>query len=201
MPSIKRKSAMRVRGGRVATKNNWSPDAMDYYALPQSEIQIERTDPGRGYRHVVTVAQLRRFLALLPDWDELAIGLQAISISRGNSDWVGLSNPGVVIITAWVREMWWRVDRAFVEDEAELIARLEVEVVPDPGSSDLQLRWTEGQARAYMLMDVLVHELGHHHDRITSRSGKASRGEPYAVAYARRVRAELWPEYVRQFGI
>ena len=192
---------MRVRDGRVAKKNSWSPDTGDYYALPQSEIRIERTDPGRGYRHVVNVAQLRCFLGMLPDWEDLAIGLEAISIYRGNPDWLGLSNPGVVVITAWDRDMWWRVDRSFVQDEAEVLERLEVEIVAEPGSSALQLRWTEGQARAYMLLDVLVHELGHHHDRMTSRSGKASRGEPYAVGYARRVSAELWPEYVREFGI
>lgn len=84
VPAINRKSAMRVRKGRVAKKNNWVPDAGDYYARPQSEIRIERSEPGSGYRHVVTVSQLRRFLALLPDWEELAVGLEAISIWKGN---------------------------------------------------------------------------------------------------------------------
>jgi hypothetical protein len=133
VPAIKRKTAMRVRGGRVAKKNDWAPDARDYYARPQSEIQIERTDPGPSFRHVVTVAQLRKFLVLLPDWDELAIGLEAISIWRGNVEWVGLSNPGVVVITAWPREMWLTVDRAWVDKEAELFERLQVEIVGDPG--------------------------------------------------------------------
>src|SRR5215469_6807043 len=110
---------MRVRGGRVAKKNNWSPDTGDYYARPQSEIQIERTDPGPGYRHVVNVAQLRRFLSLLPDWEELAVGLEAISIYRGNREWLGKSSPGVVVITAWDRDLWWLVSPAFFEDEAE----------------------------------------------------------------------------------
>jgi hypothetical protein len=185
----------------VAKKNNWVPDAGDYYARPQSEIRIERSEPGSGYRHVVTVSQLRRFLALLPDWEELAVGLEAISIWRGNPDWVGLSNPGVVVITAWPREMWWWVERSWVDDESELLARLDVELVSAEHSSAVVVRWTEAQARAYMLTDVLVHELGHHHDRMTSRSGRAGRGEPYAVSYARRVRAQVWPEYVHEFGI
>ena len=97
MPPVRRKSAMRVRDGRVRKKNNWTPDHRDYYARPQSEIQIERSHPGRGYRHVVTVRQLRDFLDLLPDWDELAVGLEAISIWYGHSRWLGLSNPGVVV--------------------------------------------------------------------------------------------------------
>jgi hypothetical protein len=194
---------MRVKSGRVAKKNNWTPDAKDYYALPQREIQIERTEPGRGYRHVVTVAQLRRFLEILPDWDELAVGLEAISIWRGNPNWVGLSNPGVVVITAWDRELWWYVEPAWVneESEAELLERLEVEVVRHPGDPLLEVRWTEAQARAYMLTDVLVHELGHHHDWMTSRGAHAPRGEPYATRYARRVREEIWPAYLREIGM
>jgi hypothetical protein len=194
-------SAMRVRGGRVAKKNNWVADHRDYYARPQSEIQIERSDPGPGYRHVVTVAQLRRFIEILSDWDELAVGLEAISIWRGNPEWLGLSNPGVVVITAWGRDLWWLVEPSWVAEERELLTRLEVEIVPDRGSSGLEVRWTEPQARAYMLTDVLVHELGHHHDRMTSNSGRVGRGEPFAARHAQRARAEVWPEYVRRFGI
>jgi hypothetical protein len=201
VPAINRKSAMRVRSGRVAKKNNWIPDHRDYYARAQSEIQIERSDPGPGYRHVVTVAQMRRFIEILPDWEELAVGLKAISIWRGNSEWLGLSNPGVVVITSWPRELWWLVERSWVDEERELLTRLEVEIVPDRGSSYLELRWTEAQARAYMLTDVLVHELGHHHDRMTTKSGRLGRGEAFAESYARRVRAEVWPEYVDRFGI
>ncbi len=193
---------MRVRGGRVAKKNNWTPDHKNFYARPQSEIQIERTDPGPGYRHVVTVAQLRQFLAILPDWEDLAIGLNVVSISFGNEQWLGLSEPGAVVITAWERDLWWWVSRARAERDAELLALLEVESAPvEKYPQFVELRWTEAQARAYMLLDVLVHELGHHHDRMTTRGDRAPRGEPYAEAYARRVRTEIWPLYVLQFRI
>src|SRR3954451_8535829 len=108
---------MRVRDGRVAKKNHWAVDPRDYYARPQREIQIERVHPGPGYRHVVTVRQLRDFIELLPDWDELAAGLEAISIWSGNPDWLGMSNPGVVVITAWKQDLWWHdVDRAWLAD-------------------------------------------------------------------------------------
>jgi hypothetical protein len=194
---------MRVRVGRVAKKNNWTPDHKDYYARPQSEIQIERTDPGPGYRHVVTVAQLRRFIEILPDWDELAVGLEAIAICRGNPDWLGLSNPGVIVITAWDRDLWWLVEPAWAEEASDLLELLQVEIAPVKNSEhpSLELRWTEAQARAYLLLDVLAHELGHHHDRMTTRGSAAPRGEPYAEAYARRVQREVWLEYTRRFGI
>lgn len=199
MPPVHRKSAMRVRDGRVVKKNNWKPARGDYYARPQHEIVIERVDPGPGYRHVVTVRQLRDFIALLPDWDELAIGLDAISIWRGNPSWMGMSNPGVVVITAWEKELWWTdTSRAWLDDVDDLIEALGVEVIGE--QEPYEVRWTEAQARAFMLLDVFVHELGHHHDRMTSRGDDAPGGEPYAVEYARRVRAEVVPEYLRRFG-
>jgi hypothetical protein len=194
---------MRVKAGRVAKKNNWTPDHKDYYARSQSEIQIERGHPGSGYRQVVTVAQLRRFLALLPDWDELAIGLEAISICEGGHGWLGIFNAGVVVITAWEKELWWSdVSASWVDEHADVLDLLSVEIVRHGETPhELELRWTEPQARAFMLLDVLVHELGHHHDRMTTRGDDAPRGEPYAVAYARRVRAEVWPQYAREFGL
>lgn len=198
-----RKTAMRVRDGRVAKKNNWAPDRHDYYARPQSEILIERVAPGPGYRHVVTVRQLRDFIELLPDWDELALGLDAISIWSGNDDWLGKSNPGVVVITAWDKDLWWSdASRSWLAEVESLLEALEVDVVESPsGDKDLaEVRWTEPQARAFMLLDVLVHELGHHHDRMTGRNPTIDRGEPYAMAYARRVQDEILPAYLQHFG-
>jgi hypothetical protein len=52
-----------------------------------------------------------------------------------------------------------------------------------------------------MLNEGLVHELGHHHDRMTSRGRDAARGEPYATAYARQARAKVWPDYVTRFRL
>lgn len=184
-------------------KNNWKPDRGDYYAHAQSEIQIERTDPGSGYRHVVTVAQLREFISLLPDWEELAVGLEAISIYRGNDEWLGISNPGVVVITAWEQDLWWEgITTSWVDEASGVLELLGVDIRRSEAADDeLELRWTEPQARGFMLLDVLVHELGHHHDRRTTKGTSAPRGEPYANAYARRVQAEVWPEYVRRFEI
>jgi hypothetical protein len=196
---------MRVRGGRTAKKNNWRVDPRDYYARRQSEIQIERTHPGPGYRHVVTVAQLREFLALLPDWEELARGLEAIAIYEGGHGWLGISNPGVVVITAWRQGLWWHNTAPdWVAEVQDLLDLLNVEtVVKEDGRGGVEIRWTEAQARGFMLLDVLVHELGHHHDRMASSNprGDAPRGEPYAMAYAERVQQEVWPAYANRFEI
>jgi hypothetical protein len=63
-------------------------------------------------------------------------------------------------------------------------------------NGDWEVRWTEGQARAFQLLHVLPHELGHHRDRMTTRSrDRAARGEPYAERYAETVFDLLWPEW------
>src|SRR3954463_8455320 len=69
---------MKVRDGRVLKKNNWRLDPGDYHALAQDEIRLDRRRPPEGSRHLITIAELRRFLALLPHWDEVAVGLDAI---------------------------------------------------------------------------------------------------------------------------
>jgi hypothetical protein len=84
------------------------------------------------------------------------------------------------------------VEQVPIEDSAEcgeLVRHLEDRSDPDPSvPGHVELRFTEGQARAYQLLHILPHELGHHHDRITTRSRRRSaRGEPYAEAYANRV--------------
>ena len=149
----------------------------------------------------MTVAQLREFITLLPDWDELALGLDAISIWSGNERWLGLSNPGVVVITAWNQDLWWDVEPEFLVREPWVTAQLGAETGPASDDGLVELRWTLPQARAYMLLDVLVHELGHHHDRMTTGGTDAPRGEPYAIGYADRVREAIFPEYVDRFGI
>ncbi|MFL5844320.1 MAG: hypothetical protein ACJ762_06470 [Solirubrobacteraceae bacterium] len=198
-----RRGALRVRDGRVLRKNNWKPDHRDYYALPQADIQIERAHPGPGYRHVVTVPQVRDFLGLLPDWDELAVGLRAISLWEGSVDRLGLWNPGVVVLNAWDQDLWWdntHVD--WVDKNQQMLELLNVEIVQHGEQRIwLELRWTEAQARAFSLLDVLVHELGHHHDWMTNAGEDASRGEPYAEAYVRRVQQTIWPAYAARFDV
>jgi hypothetical protein len=219
---MNRRSAMKVRNGRVLKKNSWRLDRGDYRALTQAAIRLDRRRPPDGYRHLITIAQLRRFIALLPDWEELAVGLDAIVLDSAD-DCAGWCGPGVVAICAWQRELWdwWSAD--MVQEHRPILDVLEVECVPIEQSvehqefvedlaalgfqvrrrlADTELRFTEPQARAYQLLHILPHELGHHHDRITSHRGRrAGRGEPYAEAYANRVLDEIWPSYARQLEV
>jgi hypothetical protein len=102
---IHRRSAMKVRDGRVLKKNSWRLDPGDYRALAQSEIRLDRRRPPDGARHLITIAELRQFLALLPDWDEVAVGLDAIVLDSA-TDCAGWCGPGVVAICAWPHDLW-----------------------------------------------------------------------------------------------
>jgi len=211
---IHRRTAMKVRNGRVLKKNNWRLDPGDYRVLPQHEIRLDRRRPREGSRHLITISQLRAVIRLLPDWDEVALGLDAIVLDSAE-DCAGWCAPGVVAVCAWDANLWdwWSpemeaehrrildllaVERVPVDQSAEyreLIADLRDLGVSEPGAPDhVEMRWTEPQARAYQLLHILPHELGHHHDRITTRKGRhASRGEPYAEAYANTVLEQVFP--------
>ncbi|MEV4419410.1 hypothetical protein AB0L40_05465 [Patulibacter sp. NPDC049589] len=196
-----RRTATRVKAGQVQKKNNWEASERSIFARPQDEIRLERRDPGAGYRHLFSLAQLRTFLTLLPEWDELAVGLDAIVLDDGNQGCMGWCGDGVVAVCAWERDLWWEdALPEFIEEHAPILDLLDVRAEEEDGR--LVVRWTEDRARAFQLLHILTHELGHHHDRMTTRSRRqASRGEPYAEAYAIRAMEELWPAYVRAFGL
>jgi hypothetical protein len=78
-----------------------------YRALPQSEIQLDRRRPREGYRHLITIKQLRAFIECLPNWEEVAIGLNAIVLDDGDDDGcMGWYQQGVVAICAWDHDLW-----------------------------------------------------------------------------------------------
>jgi hypothetical protein len=166
---VHRRTAMKVRDGRVLKKNNWRLDPSDYQTVPQTEIRLDRRRPPEGSRHLITIAQLRRFIALLPDWDEVAVGLDAVVLDSAD-DCAGWCGPGVVAICSWPHELWEYWSAGMVAEHQAILDLLEVERVPVEDSvehrehldelaalgvrrpaplGDFELRWTESQARAY----------------------------------------------------
>ena len=227
MARMNPRSAVRVRDGRVQTKN--APGRLQAFSL--HDVRLERRRPADGHRHLVTVAHLRAFLPLLPDWDEAAVGLRAIVLDS-DTDCYGWYQGGVVALCNWEHDLWTLESPGFLAEFATLLDLLGVERVTAQESSFLrdindtirganenvegaqlqpvtvpnatwqEVRWTEAQARAFLLLHTLPHELGHHHDAMTPRNpGEPHRGEPYAEAYARRALDALWEPYTRQFGL
>ena len=194
-----RKSTPRVRDGKVQRKNR--TDLSPHYSLAEpGKPVIERHRPGIGYRHVLLKRDVEKFLKLLPDWRELSRGLQAVLLSEGERDILGWHFPGVVAICAWDRELASEWTPAFVEEHQAVLTALQVDTEKTSDSSTY-VRWTEKSVKGFQLMHILLHELGHHHDRMTTRSRvRASRGETYAESYANKYAEEIWDGYYRTFG-
>ena len=193
-----RKSAPKVKDGKVQRKNRTelSRHYKNYY---QDRPVIDRLPPGLG-RQVLLKRDVTNFIRILPDWNELSKGLDAILLSHGEPDCMGWHTPGIVAVCAWERELAGECARWFVEEHREVLDRLGVRC--DRRSRQIYyVHWTEESIKGFQLMHILLHELGHHHDRMTTRSQtEAGRGEDYAEQYALRYADRIWDEYFKVFG-
>ena len=195
---IRRRSAMKMRDGRVQRKNR-TDLTPNYFRCEMPSLVIDRQRPGHEYRHVVQKDDVRRFIALLPNWSQLAIGLNAIVLGCGDESCFGWHRRGVVVICAWDRELVWNdCCPEFFENHRQIFEKLDIPVEQSEDST--RVNFTESTARAFLLVHVLVHELGHHHDRMTTRSKRfASRGEAYAEEYARQYEDQILARYWKTF--
>lgn len=203
--TFNRKSTPRVKRGRVQKKNNWSLTG-DYYIVPQALPVIDRRDPGRGYRHLLYQKDIHAFIALLPEWQELSRGLNAVVLAPGSWRTDGYYDydlpevGGIVAICAWHRDLWTEHTVEHHDEHRDILDRLGVEC--ERRRDYAVFKWTLSQARAYQLLHIFLHELGHHHDRMTTKRQVATaRGEPYAEAYARKYEAVIWDRYLNVFGL
>jgi hypothetical protein len=161
---------------------------------------IERWRPGCGYRHLLRRGHIEQFIGSLPDWPALSRGLNSIVLSRGDPHCDGWHRSGVVALCAWDRELAREVDRTWFDDHRVVFDMIGLAWQPtDDG--DILCQWTESTIRAYQLTHVLLHELGHHHDRMTTRRQRNScRSEAYAERYAIRYASLIWNRYLSAFG-
>jgi hypothetical protein len=200
MRSSQRKTGTKVRDGKVTRKNR-TELSNHYSQVRQFETVIDRLRPGEGYKHYLTIADVRRFIGILPDWDELSAGLDAIILDEGGGR-MGWHWDGVVAVCAWERELASDWDNEFVEAHAAILDRLGVERKPMPNDPQGTLCYfDEPSIKGFQLMHILLHELGHHHDRMNTRSRRASaRGEKYAESYSLKYAEKIWDAYFRVFN-
>src|SRR4030095_10177077 len=140
------------------------------------------------------------FIGILPEWSELSTGLNGIVLAPGDRSIFGYHRPGVVHICAWDKDLWITLSKEGYEQERFFLERLNVECADD--GDEVVCKFSETTARAHQLLATLLHELGHHHDRMTTKSKiAASRGEAYAEEYAKRYTAQTWNRYLDTFGM
>lgn len=197
-----RKSAPEVKGGQVQKKNNWALTP-NYYSHAQRELVIDRKRPGAGYRHLLKKRDILDFIAILPDWAELSRGLDAIVLAPGRENYFGYHTPGVVHVRAWKEDLWIECSREFYLRDKYFFNRLNVPCEPlEDGYDDYLCKFTEETARAYQLLSIFLHELGHHRDLMTTKAQQQiSRGEGFADRYAEVNSAYIWKRYQEQFGL
>ncbi len=200
MRRSQRKTAMKVRDGKVSRKNRTELSS-HYMQLRQDELVIDRQRPGPGHKHYLTIADIKRFIAILPDWEGLSVGLDAVVLATA-SDCMGWCCPGVVAVCAWERDLIGNWDNSFVKEHEPILDRLGVErEVVKCELSFTRCYFDEASIKGFQLMHILLHELGHHHDRMTNGSRKyASRGEPFAETYALEYADRLWDDYFKEFN-
>jgi len=117
------RSTPKVKDGKVQKKNRWT-QSPNYYCSDFDRLVIERRNPGKGFRHILTREDVERFVRLVPEWNEIARGLNAILLGPGG-DADGYHVRGVVEICAWPEDLWETYDDAqFITQHMPLYKRL-----------------------------------------------------------------------------
>ena len=97
-------------------------------------------------------------------------------------------------------DLWVTVGRNCYNEDLYFFQRLNVPCVPTRDGYLCQ--FTAETARAYQLLNIFMHELGHHRDRMgTDSQRRASHGENFALRYAKVNAAYIWDEYQQRFGL
>ena len=200
MPGYHRKVTPKVVGGRPLRKNRLEVTP-NIWSGNRGEFTIQRERPGRGFRHLLRKQDIEEFISMIPEWDQFSEGLKGIILAEGEYDCFGwYYDAGVIGICAWDRQLWIELNNDYHKKDEALLERLSVSCEQRKGY--VLCKFTEEQARAFLLLEVFLHELGHHHDRITTKSRRsAARGEPYAERYSLDRRPDIWDSYVARYGL
>ena len=195
--SFNRRTATKIKDGRVQRKNRHLPTGLRGYVL-------DRESPGRGFRHVVSKRDVQAFAEIIPDWHKLSQRLERIVLDRCSSSHDGeyafyhREETGAIFLGAWREDLWIELSRSYFDSHRAIFERLGISF--DLADGNVSCRFTEAQARAFMLLHVFMHELGHHHDRMNQKHRDSSRGEDYAERFATSRFDQLYPAYISVFG-
>ncbi|UCF62668.1 MAG: hypothetical protein JSW33_08735 [bacterium] len=193
------RTATKVKRGTVQFKNRWEQSPNIYNA--QFDVPfIDKEKPGRDYKHLLRKHEVAAFLELLPKWEQLSQGLNVILLASGEYDTLGWHENGIVAICAWDRDIYWEnCEPSFLDEHKRVFSKLSI---PFKCTGKFyEVDFTIESAKDFQLVHVLVHELGHHHDRMTTKSKIfPARGESFAESYAKEYENEILSRYRETFN-
>jgi hypothetical protein len=197
---MNRRVTPKVKNGKVQKKHRHdrSPTVWD---RDQETISIIRQNPEKGYRHFLTKSDMVKFIGIIPEWDELSKGLNFIVLEKESYGYDGACFAcGTIIIAPWSRDKWIKTSAKYYHDHEEILGKLSIECKKE---NKLYLcKFEDNQIIAFQLLHVFLHELGHHHDRMTTRAKTSlGRGEKYAETYAQKYETIIWNSYFEEFEL
>jgi len=188
--------ARRVRIGAPRRSRHAIAETSRSYAPPEdwhepSDEPLERytiieQQPGDGFRHVVTPAEVRDRLAQLPEW--MLAPLEVVQLSRMTRKkktfpMYGMQwGPSLYLypIDASLSECFSRPPKPAQRIETEMFGGVWHREADD----FWVLTWTEYAVRDFYLNNVLIHELGHLlDDRNTGYAERERYAEWFAIEY------------------
>jgi hypothetical protein len=196
-PPINRRTATKVKHGRVQQKNRHRPTS-------HLGLVLHRESPGRGFRHVVTKREILEFIDIVPGWERYSERLERIVLATHDEDcdaahyFFHREETGAIFLHAWHEDLWVDLPRDYFDAHAAILTRLGV--AHDLGRDTVECRFTEAQARAFTLLHIFMHELGHHFDCIQHKNRNAAGSEDFAENFATSHFEPLLPAYCKTFG-
>jgi len=193
-----RKSAPKVKNGRVQKKNRHELTP-NYWNTRQHTVQIDVEKPGKGCKHFLKKRDIVKFLGLLPNWEEVSVGLDAVVLATVEAGCDGWYSNGVIGICAWDQNKTIETSASYFEDHQAIFDRLNVEYANT--KNGIICHFTDHQIIAYQLLHIFLHELGHHHDRISTKhpTSNIPHGEDYAENYAFKCEKIIWNRFFECF--
>ncbi len=185
---------MKVKGGRVQKKNRQVPTTHRGWVFYRASAK-------KGYRHVVSKKHILEFVALIPDWEALSEGLEGIRLGGGDDSVDGWyryypkESTGLINIDAWRAGPKIEMDDIYYETHQHLFKRFGMCVVDVRKAEGWDVYFSDIQARAFLLLHVFLHELGHHRQRMLSRHNTSKLCESYAENFANDRLEVMWPLY------
>jgi hypothetical protein len=189
-----RKTTPKVRNGQVQKKNRHAPTRLNSFSFGFI---------GSGGRLATTKEEVWKFLRLIPDWKRVSSDLDIIDLNAEVSNeadgWYEYPQQPGIVLNAFEDDLRTFPGQDYFEQHQALFRRLGVDIQEDEHGYPV-CQFDEDSAKAFQLLHILLHELGHHHYRITRGRGRFAGDEKYAENYALKMERMIWKRYCDVFA-